>query len=210
VTTDQILTGLGLTVALAVGSQVLGRSLRIPALIVLLPVGFVAGWLTDDINPNNLLGATFQPLVSLAVAVILYDAGLGLDLSKLTGHTRRVVVRLIAVGVPVTFVVAALLADPLLGMSSRSAVMIGAILVVSGPTVVGPLLAIIRPNDRLRRILAWEGTLIDPVGGLLGAVVFHAVTTNSKSGFLNQLGQSSWSQRSATSSATTAGSSPRS
>jgi len=189
VTTDQILTGLGLTVALAVGSQVLGRGLRIPALIVLLPVGFAAGWLTDDINPNKLLGATFQPLVSLAVAVILYDAGLGLDLSKLTGHTRRVVVRLIAVGVPVTFVVAALLADPLLDMSSRSAVMIGAILVVSGPTVVGPLLAIIRPTERLRRILAWEGSLIDPVGGLLGAVVFHAVTTNSNSGFLDQLGQ---------------------
>jgi NhaP-type Na+/H+ or K+/H+ antiporter len=76
-----------------------GRWLRIPALIILLPVGFVAGWLTNDINPNNLLGA-FQPLVSLAVAVILYGAGLGLDLSKLTGHTRRVVIRLIAVASP--------------------------------------------------------------------------------------------------------------
>ena len=62
-----------------------GSRLRIPALIVLLPVGFAAGALTSDVNPNKLLGSAFQPLVSLAVAVILYDAGLGLDLRKLTG-----------------------------------------------------------------------------------------------------------------------------
>ena len=102
-TTDQILLGVGLTVALAVGSQVLGRRLRIPALIVLLPVGFAAGALTDDVNPDKLLGPAFQPLVSLSVAIILFDAGLGLDLQKLQGHTRRVVRRLIVVGVPITW-----------------------------------------------------------------------------------------------------------
>ncbi|MDQ1649552.1 MAG: hypothetical protein QOG60_1609, partial [Frankiaceae bacterium] len=55
-TTDQILLGIGLTLALAVGSQVLASRVHIPAIIVLLPVGFVAGALTDDVNPNNLLG----------------------------------------------------------------------------------------------------------------------------------------------------------
>lgn len=99
-TSDQVFIGIGLTLALAVGSQLVGRWLRVPALIILLPVGFVAGWLTDDINPNNLVGSSFQPLISLAVAVILYDAGLGLDLTKLRGHTRRVVIRLLALGVP--------------------------------------------------------------------------------------------------------------
>src|SRR5215813_4264622 len=96
--TDQILFGVGLLLVLAVGSQVLASRLRIPALIILLPVGFTAGALTSDVNPQRLLGAAFQPLVSLAVAVILYDAGLGLDLAKLRGHTRKVVFRLIAVG----------------------------------------------------------------------------------------------------------------
>jgi NhaP-type Na+/H+ or K+/H+ antiporter len=189
VTTDQVYIGVALTLGLAVASQVLGRKLRVPALIILLPAGFIAGWATDDINPNKLLGSSFQPLVSLSVAVILYDAGLSLDLGKLRGHTRRVVVRLLALGVPLTFVVAAFVAQPLLGMSHRSALMIGAILVVSGPTVVGPLLTVVRPTERLRRILSWEGSLIDPVGGLLGAVVFHAVTTDSNSGFGAQLGQ---------------------
>jgi NhaP-type Na+/H+ or K+/H+ antiporter len=186
---DQVFIGVGLTLVLAVASQILGARLRIPALIILLPVGFIAGAITDDINPNNLLGATFQPLVSLSVAVILYDAGLNLDLSKLTGHTRTVVTRLLVLGVPLTWAIATVMAAPLFGMSQRTALMFGAILVVSGPTVVGPLLNFVRPTDRIRRILNWEGSLIDPVGGLLGAVVFHGVTSSDGGRFLGQVGQ---------------------
>jgi NhaP-type Na+/H+ or K+/H+ antiporter len=85
VTTDQVLLGVGLILVLAVGSQVLASRLRMPAIIILLPAGFIAGALTTDVNPQQLLGAAFQPLVSLSVAVILYDAGLGLDLRKLRG-----------------------------------------------------------------------------------------------------------------------------
>ena len=188
-TTDQVLFGVGLILVLAVGSQVLASRLRIPALIVLLPAGFTAGALTSDVNPERLLGASFEPLVSLAVAVILYDAGLALDLGKLRGHTRRVVRRLIAVGVPVTWAFGAVFAGLLLGMSTGAALMLGAILVVSGPTVVGPLLRFIRPAERLQRVLAWEGSLIDPVGGILGAVVFHAVLASSHGDPLYQVGQ---------------------
>jgi len=189
VTTNQVLSGVGLILALAVGSQVLASRLRIPALIILLPAGFIAGAITPDVNPQHLLGAAFQPLVSLAVAVILYDAGLSLDLRKLRGHTRRVVVRLIVMGVPVTLVLAAVFAGLLLDMSKQAALMLGAILVVSGPTVVGPLLVFIRPTERLQRVLSWEGSLIDPVGGILGAVVFHAVVASTRKGFGYQLGQ---------------------
>jgi NhaP-type Na+/H+ or K+/H+ antiporter len=93
-----------------------------------------------------------------------------------------VVPRLVIWGVPVTMAFAAVLAAPLLGMSAGAAVMTGAILVVSGPTVVGPLLAFVRPTDRLQRILSWEGSMIDPVGGILGAVVFHAVLAHTSGG----------------------------
>lgn len=89
-TTNQVLLGVGLIVALAVGSQVLASRLRIPAIILLLPAGFTAGGITTDVNPQQLLGAAFQPLVSLAVAVILYDAGMSLNLRQLHGHTRRI------------------------------------------------------------------------------------------------------------------------
>jgi len=189
VTTEQVLFGVGLIVVLAVGSQVLASQLQIPALIILLPVGFTAGALTTDVNPQRLLGAAFQPLVSLAVAVILYDAGLGLDLARLRGHTRRVVLRLIAVGTPVTWAFAAVFAGLLLSMPVQAALMTGVILVVSGPTVVGPLLRFIRPTERLQRVLAWEGSLIDPVGAILGAVVFHAVLASPGGGLGYRPGQ---------------------
>jgi NhaP-type Na+/H+ or K+/H+ antiporter len=189
VTTNQILIGVGLILVLAVGSQVMASRLRIPALIVLLPAGFIAGALTTDVNPERLLGPAFEPLVSLSVAVILYDAGLGLDLRKLKGHVRTVVIRLIILGVLVTWVLAAAVAAPLLGMSRGAAVMIGIILVVSGPTVVGPLLGFVRPTQRLQQVLIWEGSLIDPVGGILGALVFHAVVSSTRKGLGSQLGQ---------------------
>ena len=97
--TDQVLFGAGLILVLAVGSQVLGSRLRDPALpIILLPAGFTAGALTTDVNPQHLLGAAFQPLVSLAVAVILYDSGLALQWGKVRGRARRVVPRLVIWG----------------------------------------------------------------------------------------------------------------
>jgi len=187
--TDQVLFGVGLILVLAVGSQVLASRLRIPALIILLPAGFIAGALTTDVNPERLLGSAFSPLVSLAVAVILYDSGLALEWGKAAGRSRRVVPRLVIWGVLVTMAFAAVLAGPLLGMSAGAALMLGAILVVSGPTVVGPLLAFVRPSDRLQRILSWEGSVIDPVGGILGAVVFHAVLASTSGGIGHPLGQ---------------------
>ncbi|MES9556201.1 MULTISPECIES: hypothetical protein [unclassified Streptomyces] len=102
-----------------------------PALLVLLPVGFAAGALTDDVDPEKLLGDACSPLVSLAVAVILYEAGPDLGIGRLRCHTRRIVVRL---GTLIIWLSAALFATPVLGMSKGAAVMLCAILVVSGPT----------------------------------------------------------------------------
>ncbi|MEU1460755.1 hypothetical protein ABZ467_08720 [Streptomyces sp. NPDC005727] len=126
----------------------------------------------------------------MAVALILYDAGRGLDPRKLPGDMHRIVIRLIVLGVALSWATAALLAVPLLGMSAGAAITLGAILVVSGPTVVGPLLAFVRPADRPQRILTWEGSLVDPIGGLLGSLVFATVldsTKRSAGGVLAQL-----------------------
>ncbi|MFI6764663.1 cation:proton antiporter [Streptomyces sp. NPDC050355] len=176
-TADDILLGIGLTVALAVGSQILASRLRVPALVVLLPAGFAAGALTDVVHPDELVGQDFSSLVSLSVALILYDAGLGLDLRHLKGATRSVVFRLILLGVLVTWGAVMALGPALFGVPLAAACMLGVILVVSGPTVVGPLLDHVRPTDKVRRVLIWEGSLIDPVGGILGAVVFHSIVS---------------------------------
>ncbi|GGT24236.1 sodium:proton antiporter [Streptomyces kurssanovii] len=177
-TDDEILLGLALTVVLATGSQILANKLRVPALILLLPVGFAAGAMTDVIHPDKLLGPAFSPLVSLSVAVILYDAGLGLDLRKLARQTRGIVGRLLVYGVLLTFLVTGAVAPAMFDMPLRVAAMLGMILVVSGPTVVGPLLDFVRPSDKVRRVLMWEGTLTDPIGAILGALTFHAVASS--------------------------------
>ncbi|MFI9209945.1 cation:proton antiporter [Streptomyces sp. NPDC053253] len=177
-TDDEILLGLALTVVLATGSQILASKLRVPALIILLPVGFTAGAITDVIHPDKLLGPDFSAMVSLSVAVILYDAGLGLDLRKLAHHTRGIVGRLLVYGVLLTFLVTSAVAPAMFAMPLRVAAMLGMILVVSGPTVVGPILDFVRPSDKVRRILIWEGTLTDPIGAILGALTFHAVASS--------------------------------
>ena len=97
-TGSEIFVGLGLLLGLAVGCQIVATTLRVPAIVLLLPVGFVAGALTSTINPNELFGAAFPPMVSLAVAVILFEGGLDLQVKELEGHSQRIVRRLIAVG----------------------------------------------------------------------------------------------------------------
>jgi NhaP-type Na+/H+ or K+/H+ antiporter len=181
--TDEILFGLGLTLVLAVGSQLTARRLSLPAIVVLLPAGFVAGIATDDVHPDALLGALYQPFVSVAVGVILFEAGLRLSFRDVAVDVHKVVVRLLAFGVLVTSLgVAATVLLLFDHMDRGVAFLIGAILVVSGPTVVLPLLAFIRPTREVRSVLKWEGTLVDPIGALLGVLVFHGVTSKWRPG----------------------------
>src|SRR5262249_50926717 len=150
-TTDEILFGLGLVLVLAVGSQLLARRLELPAIVVLLPAGFVAGIATSDVHPQNLLGDLYQPFVSLAVGVILFEAGLKLSLSEVAIGIHRVVERLVSIGAIVTGVATAVTVALLFaGVSNGVALLIGAILIVSGPTVVLPLLSFVRPQREVR------------------------------------------------------------
>jgi NhaP-type Na+/H+ or K+/H+ antiporter len=176
VSTSQIFVGIGLIVALAVGCQIIAAKLRLPAIILLLPVGFAAGALTTSVDPSKLFGATFSPLVSLAVAIILFDGGLDLVRANVEGDDRRVVRRLVVLGISITWLGATVFAGLLLGLSAKTAIMLGAILIVSGPTVVTPVLAAARPGKRLTTLLNHEGTTVDPIGAIIAVVVFHLIT----------------------------------
>jgi NhaP-type Na+/H+ or K+/H+ antiporter len=135
------------------------------------------------VHPEDLLGDLYQPFVSLAVGIILFEAGLRLSFGELVLGAHRVVMRLVVVGVVVTCAgVAVTLGLLVAGMSNGVALQIGAILVVSGPTVVLPLLAFIRPVRAVRSALKWEGVLVDPVGALLGVAVFHLVSSGWEPG----------------------------
>jgi NhaP-type Na+/H+ or K+/H+ antiporter len=175
---DDVLLGLGLVLALAVGAQLVARLTRLPAIVVLLPAGFLAGAATDVVHPDELLGDLFQPFVSIAVGVILFEAGLRLSFDAIAPGSRRLVFRLISVGALVTWLGVATATLLLIGgLDTRVALLIGAILVVSGPTVVLPLLSFVRPQREVRSLLTWEGVLVDPIGALLGVFVFHAAAS---------------------------------
>src|SRR6516165_1819635 len=182
---SQIFVGIALIFALAVGCQIVAAKFRIPAIILLLPVGFAAGNLITAVDPEKLLGAAFTPLVSIAVAIILYDGGLDLSRGRLRGDDRTVVNRLRGVGVAITWFGAAVFAWLLLGLSSKAAIMLGAILIVSGPTVVTPLLDAARPGKRLTAILGFEGTTVDPIGAMVAVVVFQYLQANHKHGIVD-------------------------
>jgi NhaP-type Na+/H+ or K+/H+ antiporter len=182
--TDDVLLGLGLVTVAAVGSQLVAARLRLPAIVVLLPAGFLLGIATDDVHPDRLLGPLYQPFVSVAVGVILFEAGLRLSFAEVEAAMRRLVARLVGVGVLVTWAgVAAAAALIFSGLGPRVPLLIGAILVVSGPTVVMPLLAFVRPTPAVRSLLTWEGVLVDPVGALLGVLVFHAARSGASGRF---------------------------
>jgi NhaP-type Na+/H+ or K+/H+ antiporter len=174
--TDSVLVGLALIPVLAVAAQLLAVRLALPSIVVLLVVGFVAGAPSWGLDPDELMGDTLFPFVSLAVAVILFEGGLTLRLDEIRGGTHKVVRRLLGLGVVVTWAAITIVAVLVLDIAPELAVLIGAILVVSGPTVVGPLLDFIGIGGRTGSILRWEGILVDPIGAITAILVLHAIS----------------------------------
>jgi len=148
--------------------------------VLLLPAGFIAGIVFPSANASEILGEAFSPLVNIAVGLILFHGGLELVEERVDRPDKKIIRRLIFIGALVTCASASWAAYAFLGLPPELAVLLGAIVIVSGPTVVAPLLAFAKPQMRIRRILAWEGTLIDPVGALVAVIVFQGVQLTSE------------------------------
>jgi NhaP-type Na+/H+ or K+/H+ antiporter len=175
---EHVLINLAGLVILGIGAQWLAWRLRYPSILFLLIFGFLAGPLTGFLDPDQLMGNMLLPFVTLAVAVILFEGGLTLNIKEFR-EIGRVVILLISVGVLVTGAIIALAAFYILGLNIEISILLGAILVVTGPTVVGPLLRHIKPNSKVNDILKWEGIVIDPIGALLAVLVFDAIIVGS-------------------------------
>ncbi|MGD8856762.1 MAG: cation:proton antiporter [Chloroflexota bacterium] len=171
---EHLLISLSLILILGIGAQWLAGRLRLPSILLLLVLGFLAGPVTGLINTDETFGELLFPLVSLSVAVILFEGGLSLRVSELP-RLRGVIGRLISVGALITWLVGAVAARYILGLDWPLSVLLGAILIVTGPTVVGPLLRQIRPKGKAAKALKWEGILIDPVGAVLAVLIFEAI-----------------------------------
>lgn len=172
---ETLLVGLAAIVVLGIGAQWLAWRVNLPSILLLLIVGFIAGPGLHLIDPDVDVGKELLfPLVSLAVAIILFEGGLSLQLRELKS-VGSIALRLVSVGVLVTWVLATLFAWLLTDLGRDLSILLGALLTVTGPTVVGPLLRHVRPRGRIGPAAKWEGIVADPVGAILAVLVLHAI-----------------------------------
>lgn len=171
---DQILVSIVVVIALGIGAQWFSWRIRVPSILLLLVFGFLAGPVTGILDPASLQGDWVLAFVSLAIGIILFEGGLSLRLSELREGGKSVL-NLITIGVLVTWILAGAAAYFVLGMNISFAVLLGAILTVTGPTVVIPLLRQVRPKGRVGAIAKWEGITIDPVGAIIAVLVLEAI-----------------------------------
>lgn len=174
-TDAEIVVAFGTIAVFGVGAQWIGTFFGFPSLLLLLPAGLLAGDVLGLVEPEALLGDTLFPLVTLLVSLLLYHAGLQLEVADLPRAARRPVYRLITIGMTITFLGGSLVAMLALEIKASLACLFGAITVVSGPTVVGPLLKAVRPRQPIASVLTYEGTFLDPLGATLGVVVLNIV-----------------------------------
>ena len=173
-----LLIGLSLVVILSVLARVFGSTVNIPVIVPLLAIGVIAGIsVTKVVEPDKLLGSSLSPFVQIVVALILFEGALGLRFNQFPKEVRPAVLRLITLGVLVTWILGSVGAVFILDLPTPVATLVGAILIVSGPTVVLPLLDFVRPPVNVRATLKWEGVIMDPIGAIVAVVVFASLTS---------------------------------
>lgn len=184
---NAILLALGGIGAAALLSQWLAWRLRLPAILFLLLSGIVADPLLGWLDPDEMFGPLLFPLVSLAVALILFEGSLTLHFSEWK-EIGTVVHRMVTIGALSTWGVIALAAHYLLDFSWEMALLFGTLTLVTGPTVIVPMLRVVRPKAAVANILRWEGIVIDPIGALLAVVVYSFIISSGEGdGWLHSL-----------------------
>jgi len=163
-----------IVLAAGLASQWLASLLRLPGIVILIPAGIVLGPVTGVLE-LEVGSEELTELIGLGVAIILFEGGLDLKLAELK-KAGRGVGRLVALGVPITWALTAAAAHFIVGLSWPTALVLGAILVVTGPTVIGPILRYARLNDDTASLLKWEGIVNDPIGVLLAVLTFQYFT----------------------------------
>ncbi|MGB7419546.1 MAG: sodium:proton antiporter [Erythrobacter sp.] len=158
--------------ALGIGAQWVAWRTGWPAIVLMLAAGFLAGPVFGLIDPEAAFGELLDPMISVGVALILFEGGLSLDLRELR-HSGNAVWRLATIGVLIGWALGALAGFYIAGLVWPVAVLFGGILIVTGPTVVIPLLRQATVKTRPNSILKWEGIVNDPTGALCAVIAYE-------------------------------------
>ena len=180
-----IIAGIG-----AVGAfcQWLAWKIKLPSILFLLLSGIFFGPVLGWLKPDQLMGDLMLPFISISVAIILFEGGLTLNLKEIKGY-GSMVRNLITIGVIITWLLIAICVHYIFNLNWNIAFLFGAITVVTGPTVIKPLLRVVRPKAKVDHILQWEGILIDPIGAFLALLVFEFILSSEPG---QALGHSFW------------------
>ncbi|HGF4933471.1 TPA: cation:proton antiporter [Vibrio parahaemolyticus] len=163
---------------IGLGCQWLAWRLRLPAILFLLLAGLIVGPFMQWLKPDEILGNLLFPLVSLAVAVILFEGSLTLNFKEIRGVSGSVW-SIVSIGAIISWAATSVATHYFLGFTWELAMLFGSLTVVTGPTVIVPLLRTVRPNSTLANILRWEGILIDPLGALFVVMVYEFIVSHS-------------------------------
>ncbi|MDO6585772.1 sodium:proton antiporter [Salipiger sp. 1_MG-2023] len=166
--------GFALVGALGVGSQWLAWRLRMPAIVLMLAAGLVAGPGLGVLSPSEQFGDLMQPMLAIAVAIILFEGGMTLNMRSLSDAAVGVR-RLVFIGGPLGWAASSAALHWAAGLSWQSSAVFGGIMIVTGPTVIAPLLRQARLRKRPAALLQWEAIVNDPVGALAAVLAFEVV-----------------------------------
>lgn len=180
---DGLLYVVAAVIVLGIGAQWLSWRLKLPAILALLVIGIVAGPVTGLLRPDEMFGDILFPMVSLGVALVLFEGGLTLRFSDLRGHGAAVS-NLVSWGALLNWLLIATGCYLVAGFTGPMAFLFSALVVVTGPTVINPLLRTIRATPEVSQLLRWEGILIDPVGALLAVLVFQFLVAGGNESYL--------------------------
>ncbi len=181
---------------LGVGAQWVAWRTNTPAIVLMAIAGVIAGPVLGIFTPADapanlppmeaLFGEFYRPIIAVAVAVILFEGGLQLNFAEIRG-LQQGVQRLVVPGVPIAWGLGACAAHYLAGLTWPTALLFGGIMVVTGPTVIIPLLRQSKLNPRPATLLKWEGIVNDPVGALLAVLVFEFLAYGGEHGTLTEI-----------------------
>lgn len=177
-------------IILGIFAQWLAWRIKVPAILPLILIGLAVGPLStyytedgsklidpivgNDLSEGMFLDKYLFAFVSLAIGIILFEGGLTLKRKEIAG-VGPAIVKLITIGPIVTFIGGGLAAHYLLGLNWAIAFLFGALVIVTGPTVIAPILQNIPLNRNVSTVLKWEGILIDPIGALVAVLVFEFI-----------------------------------
>ncbi len=178
--------------ALGIGAQWLAWKLQRPAIVLMAIAGLIFGPLvgylmglplpsflhdtlqTFRLDPQVDFGDVYRPMIGIAVAIILFEGGLNLKFKDL-GDAKQAVIRMVIFAGPIAWGLGTLAAHYILGLEWDLAAMVGGLFIVTGPTVIMPLLRQAHLQAKPANVLKWEGIVNDPLGALFAVVVFEFI-----------------------------------